>query len=394
MPPPTPPPDDDDVLTVKLRNDTQYPPEAQTFLLPKSRALSTSPYLRAHVLSHSTHPNTPTSSPASSSREKKNDGIIRLNFPDFEIFELYIIWLRTGRIHSKAEQRTLCEPERTGASEISTCGDMDTVASSKEKRKRFTAAFTDALGLYFLSRWLRDTHLADSITTHIIRLSNLQISAGHPSYFVRALRPSIVDLVLTDEGESRGMRSLLYTAIAKWGTEKDMWRLVPDEGGTASRPFVRFLLGFLLGARRRNEEGGDGVEVERGSVWRNEDVGREGEDEEEDADTWTSISTATPRPTEIGLKRMPAPFGVGIEDLWMSRGEREGVDWGSSTAATEVSGATGGTARSGSATLADKERVRYVEWPRREEDYCLFHEHVRLGMPCHREREGADAELP
>jgi hypothetical protein len=248
-------------------------------------------------------------------------------------------------------------------------------------QKKARDAFTDYLGCYFLGLWMKDIVFRDSVIDMIIKKMNVAEGKDCAGEFVKVLKPSIVDLVTTNEYGSRGIRALMFIAIGKWGTREDLARLVPTEGDTVGRSFVRGLLGHLL------------IGVQDGWLeMRNEchiDDGEENDEEEEGSGTpsvWTSTETTVSDPCAgLGLGGMPQSFMANIEDIWTRSSH---VSWPSVQSDSES--VTGNNATSGTlipkTVLAESNRKEgSVGWPEKEEDYCMFHEHTFSGLPCYRQ---------
>ncbi|KAF2746182.1 hypothetical protein M011DRAFT_88262 [Sporormia fimetaria CBS 119925] len=340
--------DDAQTLTVKLRNIYLQPPVTQTFHIPLARAISTSKYLRDR---HSTPP------------RRSRDGIIRLNFPDFEIFGIYAAWLHSGIVSSRLELHELKNASQA-TSHAKPSNQAKAPASSYNP-------YTDFLGAYFLATWLKDTVFKDSLVSHIISRVNTRDEGPR---FLQALSPSIVDLVLTEKRTSMGLRKLMYAGILRWGTGEHLERFVPDEGRTMERGFVRGLMGvMLLRAQRGGGKYGqkENVECVGETGWRSE---IEGMGDGMHADAWTLVPSKRRDVDELRLGRGPKPFGVGrMEDLWRMG---EGGEWETSEEGDED--------KDVALQRKDKDSVRDAEWPRGEGDYCLFHEHRHLGLACTR----------
>ncbi|KAF2272490.1 uncharacterized protein EI97DRAFT_445698 [Westerdykella ornata] len=360
-------------LTVKLRNTYVDPPTTQTFVLPRNRAIATSLYLRAHTqpsdhAGNVTHGSSP-SQYNTSAPKRKHDGITRLNFPDFDIFAIYVAWLNSGAIHTKDGLRGHGVPAN------------DTLAIAQQ---RLRLAFTDYLGLYFLGCWLQDDVFRDCLVSVIVssinevgRIDTAAHSASPSSYyrlsveqaaqcFLEALKPSIVDLVLTDEKASLHLRRLMYAGIKKWAAPEHMGMWVPKEGRTCERGFVRGLLGWLVvGARER--DGG-----KHHSAREDGDKGKSGISSETGDDGWTSVSPdpAWPTPELEGgnVAQGPPGWALPMRDMWTPQSD---VEW-SDAGASRWSGAERGLAEDDGVAKrgSDAESLAemYVEWPEREEE--------------------------
>lgn len=401
-----------DTLIVKIRRNLVSPPQKRTFHLPLTRAISTSAYLLAHIEAPST---------------RAKDNIVRLNFPDFDIFGIYAEWLRSGDVVTKAALRKTVE---------NAGNDTAIIVQDDSKAKMGTSkqAYQDYLGAYFLATWLQDTIFKDTAVSLIIDTINCDKMGGEAQCFLQALTPTLVNLVLTDARETRGLRRLIYAAIATWGSEEDFARLVPDEGETCERGFVRELLGFLGGRTMRGEEAveerkkkdtWDGTKQtsreEKG--WVEHENGFNGpiEEEEEEAEdeggwgqttshppstapdttstasAWTSLSPVK-SPDHI-LAKPPQPWQPAAPgDLWATISH---VSWPPSAKSSEAASATSAGWISAASRFegageayergkkrgqSEAEGALYVDWPVSEEEHCLFHEHGRLGMKCHRKR--------
>lgn len=354
-------------ITVKLRNEYTTPPQTKSFTLPRARALQTSAYLRAHISLAN------DSSPRSPSKNGK-DGVIRLNFPDFEIFEIYVEWLHSGEVFTKAALRALHSL------------DTDPPHVSLEHKAR--RAYTDYLGGYFLGTWLRDIAFKDNLVSLIIDRINGE--AGYPKEFLRALKPGIVDLVTTDENATGGIRRLMFAAIVRWGDESDVAKLLPMEGYTCGRSFLRGLLRWLLlGVQQKSCERGEGHGI------KNDKGGGE-----EVEPTWASTSKSTLSPTEIGFSSLPPPFMPCVEKIWIPA-ESSSISWPTTHSSAQASsrmltlgsggsGATSGTSLVQTGEPASSQEEFYVEWPEMGKDHCMFHEHTYPGLPCYMKMAGWD----
>lgn len=220
----------------------------------------------------------------------------------------------------------------------------------------------------------------------VIDRMNLPDDGGFPMQFVKCLKPSLVDLVCIGGGGEvgRGMRRLMYAAIARWGEEVDVERLVPTEGRTCERGFVRGLLGFLLAAQRSQGGYETARRVGKKDAPRDEEeYGKEQELEE----TWA-------------LTKMPPPFmPPTMGNLWTPVSH---VSWPSSISDSAGSFRTQSTSTgttSVSATLIPDalgpqrlEAETYIAWPEKENDHCLFHEHDYVGLPCFRQTAKWDVD--
>ncbi|KAF2659823.1 hypothetical protein K491DRAFT_775294 [Lophiostoma macrostomum CBS 122681] len=431
---------DSDTLLIKLRNPHTNPPEKKLFHLPKDRLLQTSMYFRDRVdMSEKSSPSAASSplTPCDSTSSKPKDGIFRLNFPDFEIFSMYEEWLRSGTIHTKSSLRTLHTdrdaPRDKEAPQDRYHDDRDT------KPDRNTVhAFQDYLGAYFLGTWLQDTTFKDSLISLILSTINSpgphsNSTSPSPSTstsaklgdnahnFLAALKPSLIELVLADEQSTRGMRRLIYAAIATFAEPEDMARLVPDKGRTCERGFVRGLLGYLLVAQRQRR----GVDTPQYAVndarqtrryeEAEKDHGKRTREEEcRERQDWamTEFHPSNSQPavhTQLSMAQRPRPFMPRMEDLWEAMSH---VSWPSTSPDTSVFGDVssvagaelesaadtmtelsseelGGTSETLSKSVSrtsrgeEGDKLEFVEWPRKDEDFCVFHEHTFLeGMGC------------
>lgn len=422
-----------DTLTIKLRNTLVSPPQTRTYSLPLARAIATSAYLRTH-----------TSVPP----PRAKDGIVRLNFPDFEIFEIYAEWLQTGTVLTKAALRE--GGEQVGDSAVDGTEAMRREGNERRKTggeddinggRNAKQAYQDYLGAYFLSTWLQDTVFKDTLVSLIIDTINSDDTGRESRGLLRALTPTLINLALTDAGETRGLRCLIYAAIAKWGTVADFARFVPDEGETCERGFVRGLLAFLAAASREPEQerskrsnmtaekkkGGHpmrqahgerkgGAKDGSGFDGHMDEEGKWGQptstpsphetpDTANAASTWTPLSLSPAPAGSPGLLTKPPPpwQPSAPREIWTTASH---VSWPSTslranpseaaspTSAGWVSAASRfhspvaprGTTHEGRKNREDRaeEEAAYAGWPVAEEEHCLLHEHDRLGMKCHR----------
>ncbi|KAF2470210.1 uncharacterized protein BDR25DRAFT_314935 [Lindgomyces ingoldianus] len=320
-------------ITVKLRNDNTTPPQTRQYLLPRDRVCYTSLYFRDHL------------SPSSPSSQKHRDGVIRLNFPDFVIFEIYVEWLNTGTVHTKADLQAQLEHTRPSA-------------EVRNERYRTPediarAAYTDYLGCYFLSDWIRDTTFKDTIISLLISTMNLPNNSGHPEQFVKCLKPSLVDLLFMGFQPGDTIRKFLFCAVARFGTKQDLERFMPDEGGEEwPRAFVRGLLGWLYGEvvqSRRADSLGRVMEKDQSSEYPFTSTG-------------SSVLPPVSLPSFVSLTTSSESTCQG------GMGESETVRM--TTCDEQESGAG----------------VNEVQprWPEDWEEHCFFHEHTYLTRPCHR----------
>jgi hypothetical protein len=211
------------------------------------------------------------------------------------------------------------------------------------------------------------------------------------------------------------MRRLIYAAIGTFAEPEDMSRLVPDEGRTCERGFVRGLLLYLLVAQRhRRSEQEHPESTPRGDrryAKDEEEIESLSGEEENKEDGWaiTKYYPSQPAPeTQLSMAQRPPPFMPRAEDMWEAMSH---VSWPSTSAAISVSGnlssvqgeenvsdtmtlvsaAETGTNHSGTETGTEKSSVtgedtlKYVEWPKTGDGYCVFHEHTFLGLPCYRD---------
>jgi hypothetical protein len=387
-PPPSPPPSD--TITVKCRNDIVTPTTTQTFHLPRSRALLTSAYIRDQVaLNESVNkssPNKPSQSAVPSPRKKHvqfKDNILRLNFPDFDVFAIYVEWLRSGNVVTKAELRALesssfssssshsstvpsCFFSSSPSASISSPSTEQAQAPSTSPKHSAKEAYTDYLGAYFLASWLRDMTFKDTLTSLIISHINTPHGAGYPRSFIEALTPPLVNVVMMDVAGSRGIRLLMYAAIARFGSEKDLKRWVPDEGDSCERAWVRGLGMYLLWISkeddRRKQKGGEG-EKEKEKRWA-------GESDDSQVSTVGATSSTT-------AYVLPPPFMPDIRKIW---GPASEISWPSSTTGVLTQISEGNVTEDGGEDILKD----FILWPETNEEHCAFHEHTYLGLPCHR----------
>jgi hypothetical protein len=207
-------------ITVKLRDIRTTPPPTCTFVLPVARLIHTSAYFLASPLS------------------RHRDGIFRLNFPDFKLFEIYAEWLSSGEIFTKAGLACLHSLSKSGSKSRS--------RTKQDLREKARAAYIDYLGAWFLGSWVKATTFKDSLVSLIVE--KMEDVEGHPREFVRCLTPSLVDVVFEGGQEGDAIRRFMFEAIKKFGTQEDMEGFVPNEGGEEyPRAFVRGLLVYLHG---------------------------------------------------------------------------------------------------------------------------------------------------
>ncbi|ORY10000.1 hypothetical protein BCR34DRAFT_665226 [Clohesyomyces aquaticus] len=208
-----------DILTVELRNDTYYPLRTSAFNLPRHRACLTSP----------------TSVPV-----KHQDGIIRINFPDFAIFEIYVAWLSSGIVETR--NRNPAKSEGAKAEE-----------EQQETKQEARRMYTTLLGAYFLATWLKDTTFKDCIISTLIDKMNNPVS-GHPRQSVKALTPSLVDLLGLEIQPGDVIRRFVYVAIERWADKEDLEKFATgDRTGSEefNKEFLAGMMAWLGGAARR-----------------------------------------------------------------------------------------------------------------------------------------------
>lgn len=322
---------------------------------------------------------------------------------------------------SKRELRKIRE-EKLGPSPEKSKVSGDGGGKRDEESDAYTPQdFRDLLNAYFLSTWLQDRTYKDCIVSHIIHStnqhSNISISTRTPP-FLKALTPNLLNLILTDS-TTTGLRRLIYAALARWGDEEDWLRLVPVEGDSVERGFVRGFWGFVVGGLRAggpraNKHVKDDAEDE-------EDEDREDGNGGDERDARSAASKPIPpppnpdellRPQPRGPRPMPNPFGA--EDLWSPSSSKSHVSWPAtanpSAAASQIT-LTANTnpdipltigswdenpsrekrrRRRRSARMERENGGGFVAWPEREDEYCAFHEHGRIGERCHRVRRRWD----
>jgi hypothetical protein len=177
------------------------------------------------------------------------------------------------------------------------------------------------------------------------------------------------------DGEgSKGIRLLMYAAIARFGSEKDLKRWVPDDGDSCERAWVRGLGMYLLWT---------GKEEERRKRKR-----AEGEKENEKKKKWagesddSQASTVRPPSSTTTVFVLPPPFMPDIRKIW---GPASEISWPSSTTEVLTQVSEGDCTEDGEDIVEN-----FVLWPETEEEHCAFHEHTFLGLPCHRKMEEDD----
>jgi hypothetical protein len=217
-------------ITVKLRDTRTTPSPTRTFVLPATRLIHTSAYFREHL-----------ASPLSRHR----DGIFRLNFPDFELFEIYAEWLSSGEIFTKAGLACLHSPSKSGS--------KSRLKTKEDLREKARAAYTDYLGAWFLGSWVKDATFKDSLVSLMVeKMENVE---GHPREFVKCLTPSLVDVVFAGSRVGDVVRRFVFAAIKNFGTQEDVESFMPDEGGKEyPRVFVRGLMVYLHNVRNGDKE--------------------------------------------------------------------------------------------------------------------------------------------
>ncbi|KAF2005709.1 hypothetical protein P154DRAFT_571004 [Amniculicola lignicola CBS 123094] len=359
-------------ITVKLRNpDTS---QTQFFTLPRARVLLTSSYFRDHI--------------NNLSPPKHTEGMIKLNFPDFAIFAIYVKWLHSGEIFTKASIKSLHPSYALSPS--TTAYASPSYSSSTERRpdRKARDTYTDYVGAYFLGDWLRDTVFKDSIISLIIDKMNDLSGEGYPEQFVHALRPSLVDLLWMASAlrEQKGIRAVVYAGIARFGKREDVRKFLGGERGEEyPREFVQGLTVWLFEAQRVKYDKGEGGDYES---------------------TVTCNGGSRTDTSEI-----PPPFASPARERWCNGShvtwpsiDEESIDttWTQSTSAastangasvfTHTSTTTSMTSNTATPSISVPREVpadaesEYVPWPRKPEEHCFFHEHLYRGEACYRSR--------
>jgi hypothetical protein len=173
---------------------------------------------------------------------------------------------------------------------------------------------------------------------------------------------------MMDVAGSRGIRLLMYAAIARFGSEKDLKRWVPDEGDSCERAWVRGLGMYLLWISkeddRRKQKGGKGEkEKEKEKKWA-------GESDDSQVSTVGATSSTT-------AYVLPPPFMPDIRKIW---GPASEISWPSSTTEVPTQISEGNVTEDGGENILKD----FILWPETDEEHCAFHEHTYLGLPCHR----------
>lgn len=379
----------DTTITVKLRDARTAPPSTRTFILPVSRLILTSSYFRQHL-----------DSPLSRHR----DGIFRLNFPDFSLFAIYAEWLSSGEIFSKAGLAQL----KAGGG-----GGGDGAVTPREKARK---TYEDYLGAWFLGSWVKDMAFKDTLIS--LMVDKMEDMEGYPEEFVRALSPSLVDIVFTGSKEGDPIRMFLFAAVQRYGTEEDVRRFVPDEGEQWPRAFVRGLLVYLHesgGKRDREEEENVGTVNSAAGPMETQSTGIFITEEDSQctftATTATSTSLAgsdltptatTTTTTSLAPQYAPSAFMRPMENVWTPVSH---VSWPSTvhaSASTSKVSSSGYISQTSGCSLTSisevsssgpRKRDRYIGWPRSVEEQCMFHEHTLRRGPCWRSYVYEDREL-
>ncbi|KAF2726529.1 hypothetical protein EJ04DRAFT_571184 [Polyplosphaeria fusca] len=331
-------------VTVKLRDKDATPVTTKEFSIPVARVIQTSAYFRARLSSPSKH----------------RDGIIRIDFPNFSVFEIYIEWLHTGNILTISALLDLRDPYR-----------------SKTRRAPEDMArlgYIDYLGAWFLGDWIKDTTFKDSVIDFII--SKMNNGDGYPQQFVRALKPSIVNIVYMSEQPGNPIRKLLYAAISTFAEQDDVRMFVP--GDTEAEEYPRIFVRELLVWQHRMQAG----------LRQQEEVRRKAE-------------MASMRPLFSGFTEPNPKLGIPTSHVSWPSTDSE-TDTATSYATTTQSTYSGYPSTISSATspakrglrlenefapsvarVPEKERANVIlRWPRNREEYCFFHEHWYEGQLC------------
>ncbi|KAF2867598.1 hypothetical protein BDV95DRAFT_581325 [Massariosphaeria phaeospora] len=333
----------DTTITVKLRDPRTKPPSTREFTLPVARLTLTSAYFRHHLRE-----------PLS----KHRDGIFRLNFPDFAIFEIYTEWLRSGEIFTKSGLRQLISPTKS--------------RKTRSLEEKARAAYADYLGAWFLGSWVQDSVFKDVVVSAV--LHRINDTEGCPREFLRALRPSLVDVVFTASKKGDPIRSLIFAAVSRFAEEEDVEKFVPgDNMEEYPRDFTRELMIHLFTTYRTESR-----RLSMGNTYSNSTSGST------IASTATSasvLSSNTIIPPEPFVGPMDDVFSYASHVSWPSSytpsqpSSSDQTVTGTNTSATSVYEV--GPAQSTSVSS-------HWAWPEHPEEDCMFHEHTRLGKPCHR----------
>ena len=292
-------------ITIKLRDSRTTPPQTRLFSLPVPQLIQTSAYFRAHLQSPLT---------------RHRDGIFRLNFPDFALFEIYAEWVSSGELFTKSGLTSLHSPSKTSSR-----------LSEEEKARR---AYEDYLGAWFLGSWVQDSAFQEKLVSTM--KAKMEGGCGHPRMFVKALMPGLVDVLWEGSKGAEPFRLFVYEAVARFGTKEDVERFVPDEGQDVwPRTFVRGLLGYLY--ERQNRGGGNMEGMRRESdALRSSDAGM---------NTLVYQSTASTAAPSLGSdftrttttlessNGTPPPFMGTMKDMWEPASH---VSWPSTTSSSTV----------------------------------------------------------
>ncbi|PSN66268.1 hypothetical protein BS50DRAFT_635412 [Corynespora cassiicola Philippines] len=216
-------------ITVKLRDLRTTPPPTRLFTLPAARVAQTSAYYRHQLASPLT---------------RHQDGIFRLNFPDFDIFAIYVEWLSSDDIFTKAAFRQLKGSDTPRRS-----------SQRKSPADKARAAYTDYLGAYFLGIWIQDTTFKDALVSIMVSKMNSEDGEGYPREFIKALSPNLVDLIFMERREGAELiKQLIFAAIVRFAEKEDVEAFIAEDGKEQYPfEFTRSLMVFLWEASKETQ---------------------------------------------------------------------------------------------------------------------------------------------